>query len=326
MVDVSVIVPVYGVEAYLEPCLASLAAQTLAAMEVIVVIDASPDDSETIVDRYCADYPQRFRKRVLKHNVGVSEARNRGMALARGRYLGFVDGDDLVAASMYQQMFDAAQDTGCDMVSCEVARFEDDQGPQGAVKMRLDHCYLDTFVTNKLFRRSAVEALKLRFYRDLIFEDEPFIYTVRLSGCHEVRIDSPLYLYRLTGHSQCRNPERQRRNIQDKCLMLIRMMADLQQRGLLEPHRDRVLQCLAHHALSAFYYPLALADLIGFLRTIAFLIGKYRLLTDAGAQSEDYFIRVYLSYCRTLPLIVLLKTWLTVKQRLGRAVQIAKEA
>ena len=108
---ISVIVPVYKVEKYLPACLDSLLAQTYRNFELIVVNDGSPDDCWQIMQRYAA---QDARVRIFnKENGGVSSARNFGLDVARGEYIGFVDSDDLVLPSIWN---------GCTMPCAVAAR------------------------------------------------------------------------------------------------------------------------------------------------------------------------------------------------------------
>ena len=102
---ISVIVPVYKVEKYLPACLDSLLAQTYRNFELIVVNDGSPDDCWQIMQRYAA---QDARVRIFnKENGGVSSARNFGLDVARGEYIGFVDSDDFVLPQYLEWLYDA---------------------------------------------------------------------------------------------------------------------------------------------------------------------------------------------------------------------------
>ena len=110
---VSVIVPVYNAEKTLERCLRSLQRQTWRDLEVIAVNDGSTDGSLKIIRKYCAMDP-RFRC-VDKGNTGVSDSRNRGMALAAGEYLQFVDSDDWIPSNSTQLMVEAVTRNRADM-------------------------------------------------------------------------------------------------------------------------------------------------------------------------------------------------------------------
>ncbi len=116
-VRVSVIVPVYNVEKYLRECFDSLAAAVnFNEMEVIAVDDGSVDGSAAICDEYAARY-QNF-KVIHQQNEGVSAARNAGLAVASGEFIGFSDGDDYVHPEIYKAMLDSADKCGADMAVC----------------------------------------------------------------------------------------------------------------------------------------------------------------------------------------------------------------
>ena len=118
MVKVSVIVPVYNVEKYLERCLLSLVNQSLQDIEIIVVNDGSPDNSQTIIDKFASEY--KNVKSYIKENGGLSDARNYGTKKAVGEYIAFVDSDDYVSEQMYEQMYQKAKEGDFDLVVCDL--------------------------------------------------------------------------------------------------------------------------------------------------------------------------------------------------------------
>lgn len=112
----SVIVPIYNAESYLVQCLDSIIAQTFADFEVLLIDDGSTDGSSAICETYAA---RDNRIRVFhKENGGLVSARQYGFPLAQGEYVTFVDSDDWIAPSMYQEMSSAAKKSGADMVCC----------------------------------------------------------------------------------------------------------------------------------------------------------------------------------------------------------------
>ena len=122
---ISVIVPVYKVEKYLPACLDSLLAQTYRNFELIVVNDGSPDDCWQIMQRYAA---QDARVRIFnKENGGVSSARNFGLDVARGEYIGFVDSDDLVLPQYLEWLYDALCSCGTRMSMCRYRGIQENQ-------------------------------------------------------------------------------------------------------------------------------------------------------------------------------------------------------
>lgn len=107
---ISIIVPIYKTEAYLQRCVDSILAQTYENLEVILVDDGSPDGCPEICDEYAK---KDARVRVIhKENGGLSSARNAGLDIAQGDYIGFVDSDDVVDEQMYSVLANIAQENG----------------------------------------------------------------------------------------------------------------------------------------------------------------------------------------------------------------------
>ena len=105
---VSIVIPVYGNEAFLPKCISTLRAQTLRDIAFIFVCDGSPDNSLEILRR-AEKMDSRIRVIAFEENQGVSAARNAGIDAARGDYIGFCDGDDWVEPEMYETLYNAAQ-------------------------------------------------------------------------------------------------------------------------------------------------------------------------------------------------------------------------
>ena len=116
---VSVIVPVYNVENYLERCLDSIICQTLSDIEIILVNDGSLDNSGEICKAYASKYPSI--KYYAQENAGSAAARNVGLSHATGEYIGFVDSDDWIESNMYERLYTAAKENhDADIVFCRV--------------------------------------------------------------------------------------------------------------------------------------------------------------------------------------------------------------
>ena len=151
MIRVSVIVPVYGCEAFLPDCIASLRAQTLSDIELIFVCDASPDGSLELL-RQAEREDARIRVIAFEENRGVSAARNAGIEAARGEYIGFCDGDDWVEPQMFERLYALAQEKQADAVFCRV--FKDREDEKGVVTRR-ENVPLG-FETGTRFDRAAI--------------------------------------------------------------------------------------------------------------------------------------------------------------------------
>ncbi len=126
MVKVSVIVPIYNAEKYLEQCLNSIAEQTLKDIEIILIDDGSTDGSREICNRFLTD--SRFSYH-FKENEGLAAARDDGMVRATGEYIGFVDSDDWIELDMYEKMYLAAKTNNSDVVFCSWIQNENDYIP-----------------------------------------------------------------------------------------------------------------------------------------------------------------------------------------------------
>ena len=138
----SVIVPVYNVEKYLDRCVQSLVNQTLKDMEIILVDDGSTDTSGSL----CDDYARRYEKIsvVHKENGGLTSAWMAGVRASKGDYLGFVDSDDWVDEDMYQTMYEKAKEKQVDMVCCGLIKeFENAKRENTYLTDRLEQDYYE---------------------------------------------------------------------------------------------------------------------------------------------------------------------------------------
>lgn len=129
---ISVTVPIYKVEKYLARCIDSLLNQTYGNYEIILVDDGSPDRCGEICDAYAAEH--EIIKVLHKENGGLSDARNRGVEIARGEYISFVDSDDCVAPDYLETLYKGIVETGADMSFCSYYRFSEDRAPEREFK------------------------------------------------------------------------------------------------------------------------------------------------------------------------------------------------
>lgn len=177
MIKVSVVVPVYNAEKYLEKCLDSLVKQSLEDIEIILVNDGSKDASWKIIERYVFEYPEKVIA-VQKENSGQADTRNLGMHYCRGEYLGFVDADDYVETDMFKWLYDKAKEKNCDVVVCDY--FKEYVSVQEIVKARQYCSRKDMFIGglaapwNKIYRRELIKEASLQFPKVRIYEDTEF--------------------------------------------------------------------------------------------------------------------------------------------------------
>lgn len=178
MISVSIVVPVYNVEKYLEKCLQSLIDQTLGSIEVIVVIDGSPDNSKKIADKFALKYPSKLRV-YEKINGGLSDARNYGLQFCNGEYIGFVDSDDYVEHDMYEKMYFEAKQGNCDIVSCDYYVEYSKHNKRivsGKIAEERKKRYIDMKAAawNKLYKSTLLKRSKVLFPVGLVYEDTDF--------------------------------------------------------------------------------------------------------------------------------------------------------
>ena len=126
---VSVIVPVYNCEKYIERCMDSLINQTLADIEIIVIDDESKDTTFEILKEY--EKKDKRIKLMTKKNSGISSSRNKGMEIATGKYIAFIDGDDWIDLDCLEKMYEVAEKNQTDIVICSYVReFKDHAKPK----------------------------------------------------------------------------------------------------------------------------------------------------------------------------------------------------
>lgn len=183
-ITLSVVVPVYNVEEYLAECLDSLMRQELHDLEVIIVDDGSTDGSTRIARRYVREY-RRIRY-VRQRNAGLSAARNAGAKLARGKYLAFLDSDDMVYPHSYSTMIDQLESSGSDFALCSYSRYVGTQNRAPGAWISQAHSHLMTGVTlaeypailvsqvawNKVYRMDFWRANGFQFPVGKLYEDQ----------------------------------------------------------------------------------------------------------------------------------------------------------
>ncbi len=181
MPKVSIIVPIYQVEKYLRKCLDSLVNQTMDDIEILVINDGSKDDSQIIIDEFQDKFPSKI-KAFIKENGGLSDARNFGLDRATGDFIGFVDSDDSVSETMFEEMYSLAIKNEAEMVICNLQKVDENgnvtrkltQIPNMPEKIELKNNFsvfsdLSYFACNKIFKRELFESR--RFKKGIHFED-----------------------------------------------------------------------------------------------------------------------------------------------------------
>lgn len=208
MKKLSVIVPIYNVEKYLKRCIDSIVNQTYKNLEIILVDDGSKDKSGNICDEY-SNIDKRI-KVVHLENGGVSRARNVGINLSTGEYLGFVDSDDYISSEMYENMIHILENHNLDIVSCNAYMVKNNRviGEKGTSKLKIYgkneilplvlQDYNNT-VWDKVYKREVFDGVK--FPEGRVFEDNGTAHLI-FNNVKKVGIlDEKYYYYFRTPNS-----------------------------------------------------------------------------------------------------------------------------
>lgn len=209
---ISVVIPVYNVEAYLEECLDSVVNQTYRNTEILLVDDASPDGCGAICDRYAAE-DTRVRVIHKEENGGLAEARNTGMEYATGEYLFFADSDDWLAANTLEKLYEGLKkyQADCSVGACVTVleKADGEKSIQGGspkqercetAREAMEHVLLaGSSSCNRLYKRGTLEGL--RFPGGRINEDEPFVMWAYERMERIAFLDCETYFYRKRANS-----------------------------------------------------------------------------------------------------------------------------
>ncbi len=201
----SIIVPIYNRSHILAECLGNLTHQTLDNIELILVNDASTDNSLAVMEQCKAQFPHLVRIIDSPQNLGPGGARNLGIEAASGEYIGFVDSDDLADVTMYEKLYQAAVSSGYDVIDCGYYRQDNDSAllhtSDNCVGLLTDQKRIELIVSggyifSKLYRRALFEDKQLRFRKNVILEDADFITYLYATIKSIGSVKEILYFYR----------------------------------------------------------------------------------------------------------------------------------
>ena len=217
---ISVIVPVYRVEPYLDRCIQSIVAQTYSNLEILLVDDGSPDRSGELCDRW-AEKDSRIRV-IHKQNAGAGAARNTALDVAGGEIIAFVDSDDYLHPNMFSHLQDLMGD-GVEIAECEIGLTETDDlpmddgtgakvlvcGTEEALRLHIQDEVFRQTPPNKLYRRECVA--DIRFPEGNLIDDEFFTYKVLGNAKKLAHSSACMYAYRQQSGSAMHKPYSLRR-------------------------------------------------------------------------------------------------------------------
>src|SRR5690625_3214033 len=284
-IKLSIIVPLYNTGKLLSTCLDSILAQTFEHFELILVNDGSTDNSGEI----CNDYANKDRrvKVIHKKNGGTSSARNAGLEIAKGDYIGFVDSDDYINKYMYEKLYKNAIKHSSDIVLCrykEVYGFEnnlinntvEEKDAQHFINLSaIKQMYVNksTYIAyvvpwNKLYKRQLFE--NIRYETGNIYDDETVAHKLLYESKKITVITSSLYFYNQREGSQMNSSFHIKRF--DKIYALKEREKYFRDRGELDIHQDALM-----HYMDMFfwYYYLAKSNLTDIDKELKKLKGTF---------------------------------------------------
>lgn len=248
----SIIVPVYNMAAdgKLEYCLESLINQTIEDYEIIAVNDASTDNSLEILKAYEAKYPDRFKVVTYTVNKRQGGAKNEGLKVAKGEWIGFIDSDDWISSDYYEKLINKALETGADVVGCDYSLVHEHTYEVGQVvkNNKVEQCgvfdvdkrknYLreSGSMVTKVYRGSMIRENKLTFPEGIFYEDNCAgpIWTMYVNRFEY--IEEPMYYY--YQHDTSTVHEITKSKCLDRMAASETMVNELKKRGFFEEYKD----------------------------------------------------------------------------------------
>jgi glycosyltransferase involved in cell wall biosynthesis len=256
----SIVVPVYNMASdnKLRYCLNSLINQTICDYEIIAVDDASTDSSFEILKEYEEKYPDKFKAVHSDENLRQGGARNKGIDIAKGKWIGFIDSDDWAASDMYEKLIEKAESTGADVVGCDYSLVDRQTMEIGKVVVNntadqtgvLGERQYKSLVINpgsmviKIYLKSVIDKNNLRFPEKTFYEDNGCAPIWLLHFKRFERVDEPLYYYYQNTASTVHVITRER--CEDRLKMGMYMISEAKKMGCFEVYRQEFEFAFSH--------------------------------------------------------------------------------
>lgn len=335
MPKISVIVPVYNVENYLAQCVESILAQTFTDIEVLLINDASTDNSLQVANQFTKDP----RVKVFdKPHGGLGDTRNYGVERAQGKYILFVDSDDWLDADMLKNLYACSEEYACDMIVFNFVRENQVDGEQRVCKLPLnfpefDKDIQDTMIAQligpdagdtpwrqvemlgcawrRMYRRSWYMANHLSFYneQEIMLEDLPVSIMAHCFAKRVLVVGGAYYHYRYNPQSLSTRYRPGKMEMMVRCFNIVREF--LQEQGLYEKYSERhmawLLRNAAHSSLVNCFSPMNKAGFAARYKEVRGIL-KNPLLRQAaqsdylanGTRADRLILRVIRTRCTPL--------------------------
>ncbi len=259
MPKVSVIIPVYNAEKYLNECISSIANQTMEDIEILAINDGSTDSSLIILDKLSEKYKGKL-KVYTKENGGAGSARNFGLKIAGGEFIKFVDADDYLELNILEKMYNIAKENNVSLVRGDYKYIYhrkklDGKGWTGVtqnqiVDVRENKDYVTTEtpgIGNKLIGRDLIG--DLRFPENTKWEDLAIIPVIIASSEKLFHMDEPVYNYRMAMNTTIKDFIKKIPKILDIIKCVENMEKEMEARGLSEEYKEQIKSMYILHTL-----------------------------------------------------------------------------
>src|SRR5574344_637512 len=346
MSKLSIVIPVYNTEKYLEKCLESVCNQTLKDIEIICINDCSTDNSLGILNRY-AKNDSRVKVINFEENKGVSVARNRGINEAQGEYIGFVDSDDYIDLDFYEKLYNKAQETNAEVAKGEIKELDENYKLINSDfydindNIRGNKAFFYHSFTSAIFKKNFLNSYDINF-PDCIshFEDPYFAIKVSIYAKKIEIVDGINYYYvrNLTSENKKELSPEKFQEINSSILHIVEL---LNNSNIGKCHYLIVYDFLFKHAVNYAY--IAKSDENNhekLIQTVIYmkknkkykkdeiksanaedLLNEYKRYDYLGESSLSPLVKIFVSYIKPS---FLFKSTILIPIHLGRAVE--KEA
>ncbi len=265
---VSIIIPCYNVEKYIDRCLNSVYSQTIGvdALEIILIDDCSRDNTIDKLRAFEEKYPESTILIPLESNVGAAEARNIGLSYASGEYIAFADADDMLADSLIEKMVLCIEEQDCEMVECAYSGFSDISechvvtvGEQQRYNLedpfvRRDYIRnigIKSAVWGRLYRSTFLKRTGLSFVKGSIYEDVQFTGVGMFLLNSVCQIPETLYFYYSNDSGISGSSTREK--LKQEVDIIRIMIRELEDRGLLEDILEQFYPELEYYCIRKSY-------------------------------------------------------------------------
>ena len=264
-IKISVIIPVYNVEKYLSKCLNSIINQTLKDIEIICVDDCSTDKSLNVLENFSRN-DNRFKTIKLSKNSKQGAARNKGLDIAQGKYITFVDADDFLETDFLEKTYNIAEETNCDIVITNIRNFLIENSKNNIKQLQttnndyktlsletgLHKYYFNSAMplrrgpVAKLYKKEIIDKYKIRFPEKLIQEDEAFYWFYMLRVKNLYYLNEDLYNRLIHSSSVMYNLKYRYKNCLDHLKIIKIIYSYLKNNGKLLRYKNKFKSYVCH--------------------------------------------------------------------------------